>query len=221
MEKTNPSLGIKKTIVIADDHPIFSEGLKQLICADQRLSVIDEVVDGHKLLASIRRQQPDLILLDVQMPVMDGLSAAKITRQDFPSVKILMLTQHDEPEYVIKLIQMGVDGYILKKNTPELLLTAIETVLFHENKKYFPDEVWEIFKRNYFEKETELIPYFTERELSIMQMICDGDKTDEIAPKVFLSIPAIEKIRSDLFSKTGSKNATQLVAYALRKGLCK
>jgi|GEM_PF-250163 len=212
-------------IIIAEDEELFSKGMALLLKEDGRFDITHIVKDGYQLLEVLKNDAnlPDLVLLDIHMAEekMDGAKAAAIIKKEYKNIKILVLTKYDEPEYVKTLIRLGVDGYILKKYTHEELIVAIDTVLQPQKRLYFPPDIWEVFIQEEKKPEKQDAVKFTKREIQIIQEVCAGNRTPQIASALFISIDAVEKHRSNIFAKLGIKNVVDLVKYAIYNNMCK
>lgn len=212
----------KKTIVIAEDHTILREGLRALLSIGNNFEVIGEAEDGINAIRCVDKYHPDLILLDLSMPRMNGIPAIKEIKNRFPETKILALTVHKSEEYIIEAFQSGANGYCLKDTTHKELLTAIENVL--SGKIYLSPEISQKVLEGYLEGKKDVTPKsswgkLTRREKEILKLVGEGYKNKEIAEYLFISIKTIEKHRSNLMKKLGLHNASALTFYAIKKGL--
>jgi two-component system nitrate/nitrite response regulator NarL len=208
-------------IIIADDHHLFIEGIHSLIKSMKNMEVVAEVANGKELLAKLVTTPCDIILMDINMPEMDGIEATKQVRANYPGIKILMLTMFSNKEYIEKLLRVGANGYLLKNTGIEELKTAIETVVSGES--YFSKEVTErimegLQKKKAAERNTHLIE-LTEREIDVLKLIVQECTTAEIAEKLFISTHTVETHRKNLISKLNVRNIAGLVKYAMQNGL--
>lgn len=205
-------------IYIADDHKIFAEGIETILNAEEGLNVLGVARNGRQLLGMVQNHPPHVVLLDMSMPEMDGEETAQQLLQHYPQVKILMLTMHNTIDIIAPLIKAGVHGYILKNTGKAELITAIRTVV--EKGAYFSGEIalkLATELRQYDEQQVKLTP----RELEVLQLVFEGLNTTEISERIFLSPRTVETHRSNLLSKTNSKNTAQLIHYAIKKGWVK
>ncbi|MBN1930000.1 MAG: response regulator transcription factor [Desulfobacterales bacterium] len=212
----------KKKIVIAEDHTILREGLRALLSLEDDFEVIGEAEDGINAIRCVDKYRPDLILLDLSMPRMNGIPAIKAIKNRFPETKILTLTVHKSEEYIIEAFESGANGYCLKDTTHRELLTAIKNVL--SGKLYLSPEISQKVLEGYIEGKKDITPKsswskLTQREKEILKLIGEGYKNREIAEYLFISIKTIEKHRSNLMKKLGLHNASALTSYAIEKGL--
>lgn len=210
------------TYIIADDHKVFRQGLRYTLNTDPQLKCIGEAENGKQLLQLLSSIQPDVILMDLKMPEMDGMEATKAIRQLYPNVKILVLTMYDDEQFVLHMLDMGVNGYLVKNADPDEIIKALYTV--HENDYYFNDMVSRLMLRTIVNKKqvqqrTKENVQLSDKETEILRLICLEHTNAEIAEKVFLSQRTVEGIRSTLLEKIGVRNTAGLVMYAVKKGI--
>ncbi len=213
----------KIKIIIADDHKIFRKGLNTALSTIEGLEIIDEAENGFQLMELIKKNEPDVILLDVQMPEMDGIEALKIIKNDYPEIKVIVLTMYDDDAYILNLMEQGANAYLIKNTDADEIRIAINAVF--EAGYYFNDRtskalLEKIAHRGDFKKELNRKVALNERETAVLQLICQELTTAEIAAKIFLSPRTVEGIRAILIEKTGVKNVAGLVLYAVRNGYC-
>lgn len=205
----------KIRIGIADDHSLLLEGMATIFANDALIDVVIQASSGAQLLEEIPQKNPDVILLDISMPERDGQSVAAEILRRFPDVRVIMLTMHQTPEYVLPLVDMGVHGFLLKNSNHSELHSAIRLV--HEGHEYFAEDVREVInKRNQKEEEDSI--QITKREREILQLLYEGLSTAEMAEKLFISQHTVFKHRQNLLQKCDCKSASQLVNLAIRKG---
>ena len=212
----------KIQIAIADDYKIFREGLKKCIANDESLEVMFEADNGEDLIAGFEKQLPDVVIMDLKMPIMDGMEATQIIRKKFPSVKVLVVTMYEDDKFIIHLMEIGANGYLLKNTEPDEIRKSIYAV--HENGYYFNDLVNKallkklVIKNNIkpsFNQNVE----FSEREHEVLKMICEEKTAAEIAKEIFLSPRSVEGIRQRLIEKVGVRNTAGLVMFAIKNGI--
>lgn len=208
-------------IIIADDHQLFIDGIKSIIKSIKNLEISAEVNNGKQLLEHLSKQGCDVILMDINMPDMDGIEATKEVKKRYPNIKIIMLTMYSSRDYIEKLLRVGADGYILKNTGKEELQKAIETV--HQGESYFSAEVTErimegLQKKKSAEKNSFMVE-LTEREIDVLKLIVQELTTSEIAEKLFISTHTVETHRKNLISKLNVRNIAGLVKYAMQNGL--
>lgn len=208
-------------IIIADDHQIFIDGLKALLSGVEDFEIIKEANNGLDLLEQMENDLPDIVLMDMNMPEMNGLEASKQIRQKYPEVKILVLTMHGSIDYIQKLIKAGAQGYLLKNTGKTELETAIRALIKGEN--YYSNEVTKRIMRGLQKKHNQdkdfQIVELTEREKQVLILIADELTTHEIADKLFISHHTVETHRKNLISKLNVRNVNGLVKYAVQQGL--
>lgn len=204
-------------LMITDDHQMVIDGLKALLKPVPDLEVVGEALHGAALLGQLKRLKPDVVLLDIGMPVMDGIEAAGHIKQDFPAVKILICTTHSEAYKVKKCLKVGVDGYILKGAGREELLKAIKQVV--AGKSYYDAQIVEIIMDGFNTQRKQQRPELTEREIEVVQWIAQGKTTREIADDLFLSPFTIETHRRNILAKLELNNVVELVRYAIEHGI--
>jgi len=212
----------KIKIAIADDYKIFREGLKVGLSGDENLQVMLEADNGEDLLTAMSEDMPHVIVMDLKMPVMDGMEATKIIRKKFAQVKVLVVTMYEDDKFIIHLMENGANGYLLKNADPEEIKRAIYAV--HENGYYFNDLVNKallkklILKGNLKPTFNENVE-FTERELEVLKLICQEKTAAEIGKEIFLSPRSVEGIRQRLIEKIGVRNTAGIVMFAVKNGL--
>lgn len=207
-------------VFIAEDHNLVREGIAKIVNSFAAVEVIGLAENGAVLLEQIQNQQPDIILMDLNMPVMDGFEATKQIGLLYPEIKVLGLTQHNEERFIVHLIKLGGSGCLLKNTSPDELEMAIHEVM--KKGYYLNDSVslhmFKGLKRNYKFK-IQFAGDFQEVERQILLCMCRGMKTDEIAEEINKSPRTIENYRRSMISKAGAKNSIGLVLYALKNGI--
>ncbi|PKN18391.1 MAG: DNA-binding response regulator [Deltaproteobacteria bacterium HGW-Deltaproteobacteria-6] len=212
----------KKKIVIAEDHTILREGLKAMLSSIAGLEVIGEAEDGREAVRSASELKPDLMLMDLSMPRMNGIEAIKEIKKQHPEIKILILTVYKTEEYVLASLQAGADGYILKEASRAEFLLAIKNVLM--GKHYLSPEISGKVIEGYLKGKQENVPVtvwdtLTSREREILKLVGEGYKNREIADDLCISMKTVEKHRENLMKKLDLHTASALTAYAIEKGL--
>jgi DNA-binding NarL/FixJ family response regulator len=205
--------------IIAEDHKIFRKGLYDALCGDHRLKRAGEATNGLELLELLKTAKADVLLLDLKMPEMDGIEAAKIIRMQYPQLKIIVITMYDDESLIVQMLEIGVNGYLTKEVDPEEIIKAVHAV--YEKDYYFNEIVSKILLKNLVDKNktrpNEVV--FTEKEKEVLRLICQQRTTAEIANTVFLSQRTIEGIRSTMIEKIGARNTVGLVIYAMRNNI--
>lgn len=208
--------------IIADDHAIFRQGIKFSLNSFHNLSCIGEAGNGEELLNVLKNGLPDVILMDLKMPGIDGVAATKEIKKLYPGIKIIVLTMYDDEQYIIHMLDIGANAYLVKNTEPEEIAKAIQVVF--ENEYYFSDMVSKTMLKTLVNKK-RITPRFSdaitlsERENEILKLICKEYTTAEIANQLFLSQRTIEGIRTAMLEKVGVRNTAGLVLYAVKAGL--
>lgn len=215
-------MGEKKRIVIAEDHTILREGLRMLLSSNPDLTVAGEAEDGLAAVRSAESLKPDLMLMDLSMPRMNGMGAIQEIKRSCPETKILVLTVHKTEEYILAALKAGADGYVLKDATHNELMLAIECVL--SGKAYLSPGISEKVIEGYLEGRKTLKPTtawdtLTQREREILKMVAEGYKNKDIADCLCISAKTVEKHRANLMRKLDLHSASALTAFAVEKGL--
>ncbi|TMI64806.1 MAG: response regulator transcription factor [Bacteroidetes bacterium] len=212
----------KIKIAIADDYKIFREGLKISLAADTDIEFLHEADNGEDLISNIEKQLPDVVLMDLKMPIMDGMEATQVIRKKYSDIKILVVSMYDDDKFIIHLMEIGANGYLLKNSEPDEIRKAIHSVA--ENGYYFNDLVNKallkklVLKNNIkpsFNENVEL----TEREMEVLKLICEEKTAVEIAKVIFLSPRSVEGIRQRLIDKIGVRNTAGLVMFAAKNNI--
>ncbi len=209
-------------LLIVDDHQIFRDGLKLLLSHFSFVGGIREASNGREFLELLAENRPDIVLMDINMPVMGGIEATREALERYPDLKIIVLTTFHDEHYVEQMMLLGVEGYMLKRSTPEEFEDALIRVM--EGGNYFSDEIVRTVAQNLdrIRRDAERrssLPDFTRREREILDLICQGNSNEQIADQVHLSIKTVEKHKSNLFQKTETNNTVNLIIYAFRNGL--
>ena len=209
-------------IVIAEDHRILREGLKSLIQSSDGLEIVAEAEDGAEAIRAVEKHNPDLLLLDLSMPRMSGISVIKDLKSRFPEVKILALTIHDSEDYILESFHSGLDGYCLKDASHNELIQAVTRVL--EGKTYLSPGVSEKVLEGFLEEKKTLKTQttwdtVTEREREVLKLVGEGYKNKAIADYLCISVKTVEKHRSNIMRKLDVHTSSGLTAIAIEKGL--
>jgi DNA-binding NarL/FixJ family response regulator len=211
-----------KKILIAEDHTILREGLKALLLTSRDLEIVGEADDGRKAVQLAEKLFPDLVLMDLSMPRMDGMEAIREIKKRWPQIRVLALTVHKTEEYVLSTLRAGADGYLLKDATHQEMMTAIRSVL--GGKRYLSPGVSEKVIEGYLGGKGPVktqTPWetLTSREREILKLIGEGYKNKDIAAHLGISPKTVEKHRANLMEKLNLHNTSELTAYAIEKGL--
>ena len=215
-------MGTRKRVFIAEDHTILREGLKSILTSNADLEVVGEAGDGQDAIRGVDKYKPDLLILDLTMPRMNGLEAIKEIKKISPKTRIMILTIHDTEEYVFPALNAGADGYLLKYANQDELLTGVKTVL--EGKTYLTPGISDEVIQGYLGEKKGLktnSPWdtVTRQERRILKLIAEGLKNKEIADYLCISTKTAAKHRANLMEKLDIHNVAALTAFAIGKGL--
>ena len=203
-----------KTILV-DDHTLFRKGMQFLLDSYDDIEIVAQASNGKELLDILSEKQADVVLIDIEMPVMNGIEATQKAMELYPDLKMISLSMYGEEEYYYKMINVGAKGFILKNSDIDEVTRAIRTVM--NGSTYFSSEVLYNVVKSITEvsEKKENLPQLSERELEILGLICKGLSNEEIAEILFISKRTVEKHRANLLSKTGCKNTANLVMFAI------
>jgi len=212
----------KRTIVIAEDHLILRQGLRSLLATSGDLEVVGEAGDGLEAIRGILEHKPDLVLLDLNMPRMNGISVILEIKRQAPDTKILALTMHKEEDFVLQAFHAGANGYCLKSAGHEELVIAIRAVL--DGKSYVSPEISDTVLEGWLEerkavKNDSSWHALTQREKEVLKLVGEGYQNKEIADYLCISPKTVEKHRANIMQKTDLHTASALTAYAIEKGI--
>ena len=211
----------KIRVLIVDDHAILREGIRALLGLFGEVEVIGEAGDGREAIEKVRELNPDVVLMDVAMPGVDGLMATRQISKDFPRSKVLVLSQHDNKEYVLPILKAGAAGYVLKKAVGSELLNAIKTV--QRGEVYLHPSVAKLVVDGYLTLEqgekSSAAFRLTDRETEVLRLVAEGKSNQEIASLLCLSVKTVMGHRTRIMEKLGLHSRTELVKYAIRIGL--
>ena len=208
-------------IIIADDHQMFIDGLKSLLVSQENISVVGEAHNGIEVLKLLESKRADIVLMDISMPVMDGIETTMLLLSQFPKTLVLMLTMHNTSNFIERLIRAGASGYILKNTGKQELMSAIETV--YNGKTFFSKEVTTRLIESMQEKKHSVYDHLevvlTAKEKQVIKLVSQGHTSIEIATKLSLSPYTVESHRKNVMNKLNIRNAAGLVKYAMQNGL--
>ncbi len=212
----------KIAVLVADDHRILREGIKSLLANDPDMEVVGEAADGAEAVAKAQQLSPDVVLMDITMPGLNGLEATRQIKRLMPAIKVLVLTMHENNQYIGQFLRSGASGYVLKDTCAYDLVGAIRTV--HQGDVVLYPSIARKLLEEYLQKvDTEEAAEGcdgpTEREREVLTMIAEGRSNKEIADALSLSIRTVQTHRSNLMAKLHMHDRTELVRYAIRKGL--
>lgn len=215
---------MKIKIAITDDATLFRKGLRLLLEDFEDIEVILEANNGQELLDKLAAatELPNVIILDLQMPVLDGVETAKILRNEYENIKIIVLSSHYSKAFILNMTEVGAAAYLAKNTSPDEFATTIKKV--YENGFHYNKEVWTIIQKNLSKREkltASFVETLTKRELEILQLLCEQYTSTEIAEKLFISKRTVEGHRNNLLGKLNCRNIAGLVVYAIQNQLVK
>ena len=210
-------------IMIADDHRVFREGIVSILENTGAIKVIAQAQDGKQVMEQLHQVQPKLILMDISMGEAGGIETTKLVRENYPDIKVLVLSMHSESSYIVKMLEAGASGYLLKDAGSAELINAIKAVA--EGHTYFSSQVSATLVDQLVKgkKPTERKAgvTLTKREIEVLRLIAEEYSNPEIAEKLFISIRTVDTHRRNLLEKLDVKNTAGLVKYAIKQGLVK
>jgi DNA-binding NarL/FixJ family response regulator len=206
-------------VFIADDHSIVRGGIRRILEDQVDLRIVGEAADGQEAMRKILETDPDVILLDISMPGMDGLDVTKQLKAINPKVRILILTMHAEEQYAPRLMRAGAMGYVTKHAAPEELCKAIHAV--HAGGRFISPTLAENMAWRYLSDKEDLTPaeYLSDRELQVLRLLAKGNTNQEIAKFLHLSVKTIDTYRSRVLEKLNLRNNAELTLFAVENGL--
>lgn len=211
------------TIVIADDHEVVRHGLRSLMRSDPEIRIVAEAADGQEAVRLVEKHRPDILVLDIVMPLMNGIEVTREATRICPRTRTIILSMHATESYVVDALRNGAAGYVLKDSRSTELLEAIRHVL--AGRRYLSPPLSQRAIDAYLEKSETvgLDPYdtLTPRERQILQLAAEGFTNHEIAERLFISARTVETHRANLMKKLGLKSHTELIMFAVRRGLLK
>lgn len=209
------------TIIIADDHDIVRRGLQSLLLAESDLTVIGEASDGLATSELVERLHPDILIVDIVMPLLDGLEVTRRTIQYSPQTRVIVLSMHDDESYVLEALRAGAKGYVLKGSTSQELVKAVREVL--TDRYYLSAPLSQHAIQSYVEraKDAQLDSYemLTPREREVLKMTVEGRSSNEIASLLHISPRTVEVHRSNTLRKLNLRTHTDLILFAVRRGI--
>lgn len=211
-------------VIIADDHVLYRAGVKTALSAKKDIKIIAEADNGMHLLNLLKNIEADVILLDIQMPIMDGITALPEIKKNWPHIKVIMLTMLDDHSMITRLMELGANSYLSKTSDSEIIYEAIKTV--YEQEYYFNSLTNKALLVNLKQKNVAMPQKMahedvklSDKEITILKLMCDEKSTKEIAEAVDLSSRTVEAMRDKLKVKTGAKNTAGLIMYAVKHKL--
>lgn len=204
------------SVVLADDHHLFRQGLRDLLGKEPDINVVGEASDGRDAIDTVRRTRPDVVVMDVEMPGMNGIEATARIRKSFPAIQVVMLSMHSDPVLIRQTLDKGAKGYVLKKSVSTDLVRAIRTVCGGIT---YLSQAIDLTENEYDPLPRSSTPRLTSRELEVLQRIADGESNRMIADALRISIKTVEHHRTNLMAKLNTHNLPDLVRAAIKRGL--
>lgn len=207
-------------IILADDHAILRDGLSKSFDNEEDIEVIAQASDGHTVLNQIRELSPDVVVMDIGMPDLNGIEATRQITRDYPEVKVIGLSMHSGDKYIREMFRAGAGGYLLKNCPFEELVEAVRTVA--EGKTYVSPSIGDVIVQDYINKPHEQKSVFSvlsQREREVLQLLAEGKTTKQAAMSLHISPKTVEAHRLNLMNKLGIDNIAQLTKYAIQEGL--
>ncbi len=206
-------------IIIADDHEIFRKGLKVVLSRLKNVEIVGEATSGEEVIHMLEDSEADIVLMDIEMPGMNGIEATRQITQKFPDVKVLALTMFNNDHYIQDMLDAGARGFLLKNVTKDILDKALNSVA--AGNTYYSDELFNFFTKRITAETVNSKPelLLTRREKEILQFICDGLSNKDISEKLNISERTVIGHKSNLLSKTGCKNTVALISYSIKNKL--
>lgn len=208
-------------ILLAEDHHIVREGLRVLIEKQGDMQVVAEADNGRQALQFTRKHKPDIIVMDISMPVLNGIDASRQILEENPQIRVIALSMHSDKQYVDGMLRAGVTGYLLKDCAAEELIQCIRVV--KSGRIYLSPAITPILVREFIHPQRNEVPAFdadlSAREREVLQMIAEGRSTKEIAESMCISVKTVESHRKNIMEKTDLHRVADLVKYAIRRGL--
>ena len=213
----------KIKVIIADDHALIREGLKKLLELEPTIEVVALAVDGKSAIEMVDRHEPDIVLLDINMPNMNGMECLKVLKKDYKETKVIMLTIHEDAEYLIETVNMGAEGYVLKDADVSQLIDAINKVVNGEI--YIHPSLSGVLVKEYKRKEVTYNDLskrrLTRRELEVLKLVAQGINNKEISETLFISEKTVKNHISSIFKKLNVNDRTQAALYAIKHNVTK
>jgi len=209
----------KIKILVADDHPVVRKGLQSCLARQDRLKIVGEASDGDEALKKTRELSPDVVLMDISMPGMNGLAVTEVLRKEHPDVKVLVLSVHNNRDYIFRIIQAGAHGFISKEAPPDELLRAIESV--HSGEPFFSPEIAKAALNQLVSSGGKKDPFaqLTSREREVLVLIAEGQSNKEIANRLGIGVRTIETHRERIMRRLDIHSVAGLTKFAIANGM--
>jgi len=215
-------MGLRIRIIVADDHTIVRQGITRLLQDQPDLEVVGEAINGRMAVEKAQALRPDVIIMDIAMPLLNGIEAAKRIRKDLPNTKILILSMYSHDYYIHELLETGISGYLLKESSGRDIITAIHAAM--KNETFLSPSISRVVVDHYLgtrksSPKEERFKQLSNREREVFQLIAEGYSTKQIAESLFISTSTVKSHRTKIMEKLEIDNLTQLLHFALQLGL--
>jgi DNA-binding NarL/FixJ family response regulator len=210
------------SVFLADDHPMVRNGLQLVLRAEPDIKVVGEAADGHEAVRRVEKVKPDVVVMDIAMPGLNGIEATKKIRKACSAVRVLILSMHDTAEHIYQALQAGAQGYLLKESAGEEVIKAVRALC--KGKRYLSEKISETVVNDYLqqrtlEKKKSPLASLSEREREILQLAAEGKTSAEIGRVLFLSPKTVETYRSRMMQKLGIRDHAALIKFAIQYGV--
>ena len=211
-------------LLLVDDHAVVRSGLRMLLASEADVEIVGEAGSGSEAVSAAGSARPNVILMDIGLPDMTGIEAARVIKSKFPNIFIVALTIHEDEEYFFKMLEAGASGYVPKRAAPEELLTAIRAA--SRGEVYLYPSLAKLLVKDYLSQEREqenkpMLDGLTDREQEVLSLLAEGATNDEIAKSLVISPKTVERHRENIMHKLNLHSRAELVRYAIRKGIIK
>ncbi|MCD6516718.1 MAG: response regulator transcription factor [Candidatus Aminicenantes bacterium] len=212
-------------VILAEDHTIVRKGLRSLLDIEEGIKVVGEAENGKQVIKKVAQLKPDVVVMDIAMPLLNGLEATRRIKKDFPRVRVLVLSVHEDEEYIFQTLKAGASGYLLKNAAPTDLVSAIKAA--YRNEAFLSPSISKKVVKEYIRqaagtsREENSYEKLTNREREVLQLLAEGRTVKEIAHLLYLSTKTVQAHRAHLREKLNINSNAELIKYAIRKGLIK
>lgn len=206
-------------ILITDDHQLFREGIANLLSGSPHIDIVGWAENGQQAIEKSRKLKPDIVIMDLGLPIINGVDVTRFLNKELPATKILVLSMHAEKKYIKEALEAGAFGYLFKDCTYDQLIEAINTV--YQGKKYLSNKITEVLIEDYLNKEAvpESKAELSEREAEILKLIAEGKTTREIADLLFISVKTVGTHKKHILENLQLKSTADIIKYAIKKGI--
>jgi DNA-binding NarL/FixJ family response regulator len=210
------------SVFLADDHPVVRNGLQLILQAEADINVVGEAADGHEAVRRVEKAKPDVVVMDIAMPGLNGIEATKKIRAACPEARVLILSMHATAEHIYQALQAGAQGYLLKESAGEEVIKAVRALC--KGKRYLSEKISETMVNDYLQqraldKKKSPLESLSEREREILQLAAEGKTSAEIGRALFISPKTVETYRSRLMQKLGISDHAALIKFAIQYGV--